>query len=486
MPGQIQKGTLYDAGDYRLVTPENLNAHVDNAKLLVGSITEQIELVGEVKSDDKILIADASTGGLRQTGIQNVMNSSLNLTVGKLTLDQFDGSEPSEYTSGLITTPLSTPGEISIIPESVEDVVTGKWKGGNVRIAWSQDGANNSGWWEGPINPTDINLLSSTWPSWLIEGEHETSGPTVLVDSKLVVNGVLYAGNPVQTGPAAFFNNGRSIVLPNSSDSNWAGERFDHEFRYNHVKQRLEVFVPSEAGTYESPEGHTFGNPQPTYEGEWLSFSNSKETNKYYKRFFIEDFTTETIADGGTNYRRQKIITPEPLGYGFRQCKVQLPPGINVRISNADNAGTMRHWIYLIAFKDGQNERHVLGGWRQNPGATVNGVNLFVPPDFQILTPSNIDLTEYKLMVYWGGRHDWATDISRKDAYSGDVIVEGVGPLESDVIDTTWTSSVFLAGTDNESVPSTYGHEIYMLNNANGSISLPSGRALINMHKRIN
>lgn len=72
---QIQKGTTYtDSGSGSQVTHINLNAHVDNASLLIGSITEQTST--SISNDtDMIAIAKAGAAGLnKQTKAQFVKN----------------------------------------------------------------------------------------------------------------------------------------------------------------------------------------------------------------------------------------------------------------------------------------------------------------------------------------------------------------------------------------------------------------------------
>lgn len=68
------------------VTAANLNAHVNNAILEPGSITDQVSLSsGTVAAEDGILIHDTSAPGLRKTTAGDLVNSGLPITTSSLT-----------------------------------------------------------------------------------------------------------------------------------------------------------------------------------------------------------------------------------------------------------------------------------------------------------------------------------------------------------------------------------------------------------------
>lgn len=85
---QISKGTTYTAaGAGSLVTYLNLNAHVDNATLLAGAITDQTALsVNGVSSLDMVLLYDTSDGTLKKATISDLFNSNLNATIDNLVI----------------------------------------------------------------------------------------------------------------------------------------------------------------------------------------------------------------------------------------------------------------------------------------------------------------------------------------------------------------------------------------------------------------
>lgn len=91
---QIQKGTIYATGD--VVSAGNLNAHVDNAILLAGAITDQIGgiaaptdlvlvskagVLNQVTAGSIAALVDTSSIFLRSDGTSS-MDSGVNLTLG--------------------------------------------------------------------------------------------------------------------------------------------------------------------------------------------------------------------------------------------------------------------------------------------------------------------------------------------------------------------------------------------------------------------
>lgn len=74
---QIQKGTTYtDSNPGNKVTHTNLNAHVDNASLLPGAITDQTTLA-TTASDDYALVSDTSaSAALKKVTLANLIPDS--------------------------------------------------------------------------------------------------------------------------------------------------------------------------------------------------------------------------------------------------------------------------------------------------------------------------------------------------------------------------------------------------------------------------
>lgn len=92
---QIQKGTTYSAGS-PTVTIDNLNAHVDNAALLPGSITDQAAIAtSQVNSLSSAQIAVVLGGALKSATLSQVVNGTLSpaangqLLIGNATTSQF-------------------------------------------------------------------------------------------------------------------------------------------------------------------------------------------------------------------------------------------------------------------------------------------------------------------------------------------------------------------------------------------------------------
>ncbi len=68
------------------VTASNLNAHVNNATIQPGVITEQIDIASNtIASGDKFLIHDASASALRATTAGDILNSNLPVTASTIT-----------------------------------------------------------------------------------------------------------------------------------------------------------------------------------------------------------------------------------------------------------------------------------------------------------------------------------------------------------------------------------------------------------------
>jgi hypothetical protein len=92
---QIQKGTTYAVGN-STVTIDNLNAHVDNAILLSGAISEQTAITtAQINSLSTAQVLLNFGGGLKQTTLANAVNGTLSpatngqLLIGNATTNQF-------------------------------------------------------------------------------------------------------------------------------------------------------------------------------------------------------------------------------------------------------------------------------------------------------------------------------------------------------------------------------------------------------------
>jgi hypothetical protein len=92
---QIQKGTTYSAGN-PTVTVDNLNAHVDNATLLPGSITEQLAITtAEINSLSSAQLSVVRAGSLRSVTLAQAVTGALSpaangqLLIGNATTNQF-------------------------------------------------------------------------------------------------------------------------------------------------------------------------------------------------------------------------------------------------------------------------------------------------------------------------------------------------------------------------------------------------------------
>lgn len=84
---QLQKGTTYTGtGVSSFVTHTNLNAHVDNAKLLGGAIDEQVS--NSVSTDQDLLLVNKGGDLFKQTKAQftnNINSNAINATSANIT-----------------------------------------------------------------------------------------------------------------------------------------------------------------------------------------------------------------------------------------------------------------------------------------------------------------------------------------------------------------------------------------------------------------
>jgi hypothetical protein len=92
---QIQKGTTYSAGN-PTVTVDNLNAHVDNATLLPGSITDHPAITtAEINSLSSAQLSVVRAGSLRSVTLAEAVTGALSpaangqLLIGNTTASQF-------------------------------------------------------------------------------------------------------------------------------------------------------------------------------------------------------------------------------------------------------------------------------------------------------------------------------------------------------------------------------------------------------------
>ena len=114
---QIQKGTTYSVGN-PTVTIDNLNAHVDSAILLSGSITDQTAIAtSQVNSLSSAQIAVVVGGALRSATLSQAVNGTLSpatngqLLIGNTTTSQFS---KATLTAGSNLTVTNAAGAITL------------------------------------------------------------------------------------------------------------------------------------------------------------------------------------------------------------------------------------------------------------------------------------------------------------------------------------------------------------------------------------
>ena len=121
---QLQKGTTYTAGSpLNTVSYTNLNAHVDNAILLSGAITDQTAK-SVLVSADTILVNSAADVALRKTTIQQLFASPLPIgsttanTISATTITAsgtISGNTAGTHTGAVVGSIISSVAEISLL-----------------------------------------------------------------------------------------------------------------------------------------------------------------------------------------------------------------------------------------------------------------------------------------------------------------------------------------------------------------------------------
>jgi hypothetical protein len=129
---QIQKGTTYSAGS-PTVTIDNLNAHVDNAELLPGSITDQAAIAtSQVNSLSSAQIAIVTGGALKRATLSQAVNGTLSpatngqLLIGNTTTSQFS---KATLTAGSNLTVTNAAGAITLAAAPLASFATASLTG---------------------------------------------------------------------------------------------------------------------------------------------------------------------------------------------------------------------------------------------------------------------------------------------------------------------------------------------------------------------
>jgi hypothetical protein len=129
---QINKGTIYGIGN-STVTIDNLNAHVDNATLLPGSITQQAAITtAQVNSLSSAQIAVVVGGTLNSATLSQAVNGTLSpatngqLLIGNTTTSQFT---KATLTAGSNLTVTNAAGAITLAAAPLASFATASLSG---------------------------------------------------------------------------------------------------------------------------------------------------------------------------------------------------------------------------------------------------------------------------------------------------------------------------------------------------------------------
>jgi hypothetical protein len=144
------------------------------------------------------------------------------------------------------------------------------------------------------------------------------------------------------------------------------------------------------------------------------------------------------VADGGTQTPFDVWTSTETVGYA--QVAIKLPP-IKLGWGNGDNDGTMRSKIDIVAKEDGESVEHVIARWGMVSSGRPNGWLYALPVPWQeLLTPSNVDLTNKKLTIRVWGDNDWGGDQLSVMPFSGFMTITSIASTGSAVVPTSYVS----------------------------------------------
>lgn len=190
MPQQLSKGTSYDASQAGSeVTFQNLNAHVDNASLLIGAVTEQ---TSTSVSNDTDLIAIAKSGA---AALNSQTKADFTKSITSQTIDAGSGNDVliNTYDGATLTGKNYTSGDGT--SNTVTSVAHGLIAGQLILISSATDSKYN-----GVFRLTSVTTDAFVYTIDAIKG----------AGSFVSSNGILVT---VTTGSAHGLTNGQSAVI---------------------------------------------------------------------------------------------------------------------------------------------------------------------------------------------------------------------------------------------------------------------------------
>jgi hypothetical protein len=204
---QLQKGTTYTGtGVSSFVTHTNLNAHVDNAKLLGGAIDEQVS--NSVSTDQDLLLVNKGGDLFKQTKAQftQTINSQ---TISTNKLSVAEASTDLVDTDVIEMTGVSNESYIDLNNASIFSSNTTKY---NIDFGFGTGTAfpAPTGW----NNSTTYNFFGgqTNFKKGVNVGTNE--GHDILIEGDVTVNGNITSnGKPVMTGTAVAMKSGQCGIF---------------------------------------------------------------------------------------------------------------------------------------------------------------------------------------------------------------------------------------------------------------------------------
>ena len=199
---------------------------------------------------------------------------------------------------------------------------------------------------------------------------------------------------------------------------------------------------------------------------------NGKTPNTVFIWYYTQSIDA-TVSTGGVQTPVDVYVGTENVG--CRQILIKLPP-VSIQINNSDNSGTMRLKMDLVARADGDVLEHVVARYAyEGSGKPYNSVYIFRYPHQEILSPSNLDLTNKKLTFrIWANVNSGGDSIKVQQNLTGGYMK--ITTLAKDIEDVITTPYLSVSQTNSSAGTYTGGAQIYIYTiNAFGTTILPDG-----------
>lgn len=409
---QIQAGFNYNTTTNKIVTSDNLNGHVGNAILLPGAISQQAALSGDLELSDNFLALDVSSGSLVKANPQDIFD----ILPGSLKIHTITGYSNQDI--------IIQPSPLSTVDTKVDII-------GDLAVG-------SQAYFDNPTSGIPALFFK--------EGES-----TLNAKGSLGVTG--YIINPtrgdIHYGGVSWLKFGYPY---SEAVGDRAGNSFDFQgvetiFRtsasttnVDHAVSILGTVYINQVQTEElNPEDP---NTQPALKVDGaveidgtLKVGGFAVQNTKYIPVDVE--LEEQVASGGSQSPIDIYTATTVVGY--RQILIRLP-NIILKYVNADNDGTMRTKVDVVAKADEDSVEYVVARWgKTSSGKPFNGASQVIRVPWQtMLSPSDLDLTNKKLTIRIWADNDWGGDTTSIMPSEGFLEITPVAINAETVVPTTY------------------------------------------------